>query len=177
MTYNPHQSKPYVFMQNNSDSVILSTTSRPTQVDDYPMELDVDFAIDLNNGAGNLNSSTYTFTFGSNTFLFGDTLSYNDRSQSNTRHAVSFTDKNNTQVGIRGQESGRLPRNTDSYSSTVMNAAPRSVQRSDEFPRLMGLPNTSYKYQFSVLQQDWSNWSTINFLTPAKTTVVFGFVL
>ena len=61
-----------------------------------------------------------------------------------------------------------------------MNVSPRSTQRSDEFPRLMASPNKTYKLQFDALQQDWygNDWvSSLQYVSVAKTCVVFGFVL
>ena len=180
MTYNPHQSKPYVFMQNDEDSQILDPNNLPTQVDDYPTDINVDFAIDLKNGAGNLNTSTHEMTFGTSTFLFADTLLFNNRGQGAYRSTTIFTDDQNVLQGIRGNDIGRTSRSEDSTSASVMNASPRSTQKSDEFPRLMALPNKSYKLRFGVLQHDISSsrWnSSLRFVSPAKTTIVFGFVL
>jgi hypothetical protein len=180
MTYNPYQSKPYVLMQNNNDSIFMDNNNLPTQVDDYPLDINVDIEINDNNGAGDLNSSTNTFTFGSSAFLFGDSLHLTTNGNGGFRGSTSFTDTSNTQVGVRGQDQGRYPRNTDSLTSTVMNQSPRSTQRSDEFPRLMVSPNTSFKLRFGVLQQDWASttWnSSLQYGAPAKTAVVFGFIL
>ncbi len=180
MTYNPAQSKPYIFFQNNEDSQILDPNNLPSYQVDYPLDINVDFALDLKNGAGDLNTVTHEMTFHTNTFLFADTMLFNNKSEQEFRTTTIFTDNQNNLVGIRGNDLGRNPRNTDATSASVMNSSPRSTQRSDEFPRLMAEPNKKYKLRFGVLQHDISSsrWtSTLKFISPAKTTTVFGFVL
>tara|TARA_Y100000592_G_C5366786_1_gene266454 strand:+ start:56 stop:601 length:546 start_codon:yes stop_codon:yes gene_type:complete len=181
MSYNPPQSKPYVFFKSTNENTLYDPeVDTITYNVDYPTVIDKDYVLGDTHGAGSYENVTNQFSFGTSTFLLADTLlgtGYTDQYRSTT----VFRDENNNQVGIRGQELSYNARLSDSASVAVMNNGVRSTQRCDEFPRLMADPNKNYKLTLGVYQHSLSSsrWNTsLGILIAfANKTVVFGFVI
>ena len=181
MSYNPVQSKPYVFFKSTNENTLYDPDVDTIDYNiDYPTVIDKDYVLGDTHGAGSYNSDTNHFSFGTSTFLLADTMlgtGYTDGYRSTT----VFRDENNNQVGIRGQDLGYNSRNSDSTTASVMNNGVRSTQRSDEFPRLMAQPNKNYKLTLGVFQHTLSlqRWRTSSgiLVAFANKTVVFGFVI
>ena len=181
MSYNPPQSKPYVFFKSTNENTIYDpAVDTVTYTIDYPTVIDKDYVLGDTHGAGNYNSTTNQFSFGTSAFLLADTL-IGTRYTNAYRSTTVFRDENSNQVGIRGQEISYASRNCDSSSTSVMNNGVRSTQRCDEFPRLMAEPNKNYKLTFGVYQHNESSsrWVTSagTVIAFANKTVVFGFVI
>ncbi len=181
MSYNPPQSKPYVFFKSTNENTIYDpTVDTITYTVDYPTVIDKDYVLGDTHGAGGYNSITKHFSFGTSAFILADTL-LATRNTNAYRSSTVFRDEDNNQVGIRGQEMSYNARHCDSTSTSTMNNGVRSTQRSDEHPRLMAEPNKNYKLTFGVYQHNEtsSRWSTAQgtVIAIANKTVVFGFVI
>ena len=181
MSYNPPQSKPYVFFKSTNENTIYDpTVDTITYNVDYPTVIDKDYVLGDTHGAGDYNSITNHFSFGTSAFLLADTLLATGYTNA-YRSTTVFRDEDSNQVGIRGQEQSYNARHCDSSTTSVMNDGVRSTQRCDEFSRLMATPNKNYKLTFGVYQHNEtsSRWGTSSgtVIAIANKTVVFGFVI
>ncbi len=181
MSYNPYQSKPYVFFKSTNENTIYDPAVDTVAYNvDYPNVIDKDYALGDTHGSGDYNSTTKHFSFGTSAFLLADTL-LATRNTNAYRASTVFRDEDNNEVGVRGQEQSYNARHCDSLTVSIMNDGVRSTQRSDDFPRLMAEPNKNYKLTFGAYQHNEtsSRWNTslATVVAISNKTVVFGFVI
>ena len=179
MSYNPTQSKPYIFLNNSTEQAIhdANVETVPTQQDDIPVAYNRDIVLDNVNAAGSYNSVDKTFSFQSNSIIFSDNqLLTNDNKQF---AAFSFRDKENNEVGVRGNELFLNARSAYSSSDTTVNSGTRSGQRANEICRLKCIANKEYKLTATYMHHDVSSSYYSNFQTYViqNNGLVFGFLL
>jgi len=179
MSYNPTQSKPYIFLNNSTEQAIhdANVETVPAQQDDIPVVYNRDIVLDNVNGAGSYNSVDKTFSFQSNAMIFSDNqLISNDFKQF---AAFSFRDKENNEVGVRGNELFLGAYHAYPSSDTYINSGTRSGQRANEICRLKGVANKEYKLTATYMHHDITSSYYSNFQTYViqNNGLVFGFLL
>ena len=179
MSYNPGQNKPYVFLNNSVEQAIhdANVESVPSQSDEIPVTYNRDIVLDNVNAAGAYNNLDKTFSFQSNAIVFSDNQLITNLDE--VFVAFSFRDKENNELGARGNELFYNSKVAYSSQDAVINSGSRSSQTANEICRLSCLPNKEYKLTATHLQYDLttSYFSNYQAYLLQKNGLVFGFLL